>query len=92
MNLLKSDGTTATSVNSSLINFTAYPSNLDTGTKGYLESNYDLLAGSYPTTKNDLILIVNKSNQLESSVVEALGFDTKADEISFDDIIGYELN
>lgn len=91
MNMLKSDGTTATSVNSSLINFAAYPTNLDTANKGYLESNYDLLAGSYPKEMTDLILVVGNSNQLESSIVEALGLDAKAAEISFDDIIGHEL-
>lgn len=91
MNILKSDGTTATSVNSSLINFSAYPTNLNTESKGYIENNYDLLAGNYPAEMTDLILVVGNNNQLESSIVETLGLDAKADEISFDNIIGHKL-
>lgn len=91
MNLLKFDGDIATSINSSLINFSSYPTNLDDNSKGYIESNYDLLAGSYPKEMTDLILVVGKNNKVESSIIEALGFDPKVDEISFDNIIGYEL-
>lgn len=91
MNLFKFDGDIATSINSSLINFSSYPTNLDDNSKGYIESNYDLLAGSYPKEMTDLILVVGKNNKVESSIVEALGFDPKAAEISFNDIIGYGL-
>lgn len=91
MNLLKFNGDIATSINSSLINFSSYPTNLDDNSKGYIESNYDLLAGSYPKEMTDLILVVGKNNKVESSIVEALGFDPKAAEISFNDIIGYGL-
>ncbi|WP_346868308.1 MULTISPECIES: ABC transporter ATP-binding protein/permease [unclassified Clostridium] len=91
MNLLKSDGKTATPVNTSLINFSSYPNSLNLDTKGYLESNYDLLAGSYPKEKTDLILIVDSYNRLDNSMLEALGIDSKSDTVSFDDIINKEF-
>ncbi|WP_346929978.1 ABC transporter ATP-binding protein/permease [Clostridium sp.] len=91
MNLLKSDGKTATPVNTSLINFSSYPDSLNLDTKGYLESNYDLLAGSYPTEKTDLVLIVDSYNRLDNSMLEALGIDSESETVSFDDIINKEF-
>ncbi|WP_346938857.1 ABC transporter ATP-binding protein/permease [uncultured Clostridium sp.] len=91
MNLLKSDGKTATPVNTSLINFSSYPNSLNLDTKGYLESNYDLLAGSYPTEKTDLVLIVDSYNRLDNSMLEALGIDSESETVSFDDIINKEF-
>lgn len=91
MNLLKSDGKTATPVNTSLINFSSYPNSLNLDTKGYLESNYDLLAGSYPKEKTDLILIVDSYNRLDNSMLEALGIDSESETVSFDDIINKEF-
>ncbi|WP_346935458.1 ABC transporter ATP-binding protein/permease [Clostridium sp.] len=91
MNLLKSDGKTATPVNTSLINFSSYPNSLNLDTKGYLESNYDLLAGSYPKEKTDLVLIVDSYNRLDNSMLEALGIDSESDTVSFDDIISKEF-
>jgi putative ABC transport system permease protein len=91
MNLLKSDGEVATPVNTSLINFTSYPSSLNLDTKGYLESNYDLLAGAYPKDKTDLVLIVDKYNRLDTSMLEALGIDSESDTINFNDIINNEF-
>lgn len=91
MNLLKSDGKVATPVNTSLINFTSYPSNLNLNNKSYLESNYDLLAGAYPKDKTELVLIVDKYNRLNISMLEALGLDSKADTINFNDIVNKEF-
>jgi len=91
MNLLKSDGKTATPVNTSLINFSSYPNSLNLDTKGYLESNYDLLAGSYPKEKTDLILIVDSYNRLDNSMLEALGINSESDTVSFNDIINKEF-
>ncbi|WP_346962376.1 ABC transporter ATP-binding protein/permease [Clostridium sp.] len=91
MNLLKSDGKTATPVNTSLINFSSYPNSLNLDTKGYLESNYDLLAGSYPTEKTDLVLILDSYNRLDNSMLEALGIDSESETVSFDDIINKEF-
>lgn len=91
MNLLMSDGKTATPVSPAAINFTEYPSGANKEGKSYLETNYDLLAGSFPQNKNDLVLIVDNKNQLDTSIVKALGWDSQAKEINFNDIVGYEL-
>lgn len=91
MNLLKSDGKVATPIDTSLINFSAYPSGLGSDDSGYLKSNYDLLAGSYPKSKTDLVLIVDSYNRLDTSMLKALGFDADAKNIKFDDIINKEF-
>lgn len=91
MNLLKSDGDVATPIDTSLINFSAYPSGLGSDDSGYLKSNYDLLAGSYPKNKTDLVLIVDSYNRLDTSMLKALGLDSDAKNIKFDDIINKEF-
>jgi len=91
MNILKSDGEVATPVNTSTINFTSYPNKLGDGEEGYLESAYDLLAGEFPKTKEDLILVVDEYNQIDKFILETLGFDPEAEKIEYDDIIGNEF-
>ena len=91
MNLLKSDGNVATPINSSDLNLSSYPIKLDGNSEGYLESSYDLLSGSYPQTMNDLVLVVDEYNKLDTAVLDALGIDSTKEEISFDDIIGHEI-
>ena len=91
MNLLKSDGSVATPINASDLNLSSYPIKLDNNSEGYLETSYDLLAGSYPQTMNDLILVVDEYNKLDTAVLDALGIDSNKEEISFNDILGYEI-
>ncbi|WP_291626778.1 ABC transporter ATP-binding protein/permease [Clostridium sp.] len=91
MNFLKSDGSVATPINASDLNLSSYPIKLDNNSEGYLETSYDLLAGSYPQTMNDLILVVDEYNKLDTAVLDALGIDSNKEEISFNDIVGYEI-
>ena len=91
MNLLKSDGSVATPINASDLNLSSYPIKLDNNSEGYLETSYDLLAGNYPQTMNDLILVVDEYNKIDTSVLDALGIDSNKEAISFNDIIGYEI-
>ena len=91
MNLLKSDGEVATPINSANLNLSSYPINIDNTSNGYLETSYDLLAGSFPETMNDLILVVDEYNKIDSGVLNALGIDGNKEEINFNDIIGYEI-
>lgn len=91
MNILKSDGKTATTVNTASLNFASYPSK-PSGVKGsYLEDYYDLISGSFPTQMNDLVLIVDEYNRLNISALESLGIDFNADSIGFDQIVDHEL-
>ncbi len=97
-------------VNTTLTNYNYYannaslPYNIFHVLYGDLEQ-YDLLAGSLPTSENDLVLVVNKYNAVSFKILRALGFyntkDTETDvkdtslstnvkPISFDDVIGKE--
>lgn len=89
MNILKSDGNTATAVNAA--GFTSFPSKDGNDPGSYLEKYYDLLAGSFPSKDTDLVLILDKYNRLDVATVETLGLDYEADQISFDEIIGKEF-
>ena len=54
-------------------------------------NDYDVLKGSYPKNKNEVVLVVNASNEVNQNILNSLGFAGILDEnnkISFDDIIG----
>lgn len=91
MNLLKLEDGIVKSVSSQDINFSSYPVNLNEDEESYLEKNYGLLSGEYPKEMTDLVLVVNSFNQLDTTILEALGIDSSASEINFEDLIGYEL-
>ena len=70
----------------------SYPVNETGGAADYLEKNYDLLAGAYPTNETEVVLVINNSNKVESSLMKALGFNTEGVEsIKFADLIGTEF-
>ena len=70
----------------------SFPVPLTEGEPSMVEKNYDLLAGSYPTETTDLVLIVDKKNRVDVSLLEALGWDASAgDSIDFDDIVGKQF-
>ena len=53
-------------------------------------NDYDVLKGSYPKNKNEAVLVVNASNEVNQNILNSLGFAGILDEnnkISFDDII-----
>ena len=58
----------------------------------HLEQNYDLLAGDWPTSYRDAVVIVDEFNRINLSVLESLGFDIEGLEtIDFDALIGLEV-
>ena len=91
MNLLKSDGETATAVNTSNVGFTSYPSKLDETNGSYLEQYYDLLEGSYPKSMTDLVLIVDEYNRISTTALEPLGIEYEGDSLNLSDLVGHEL-
>lgn len=91
MNLLSSDGENVKTVNKSTISFSNYPSKLGDSTGGYLEQYYDLLEGSFPSSKTDLVLIVDEYNRVTDATLEALGIDSNVDSIQLSDLVGREL-
>jgi len=91
MNLLTKDKTgNAAVVSTSAAGFTAYPKSLVDDHASYLKSNYNLLAGKYPEEYTDLVLVVDSYNRLNVSILSALGMDTDAEQIAFEDILGKE--
>ena len=91
MNILRSDGKTAISVNAASINFSTFPTNPDKNRPGYLETGYDLLAGRYPSDPCDLVLVTDKYNKVDQSILESIGLSADVKNIPFGDILGREL-
>lgn len=92
MNVLRRDDAGAiSSINTSAVKFSAYPSDTGDGGSTYLEKNYDLLSGTYPSGEGDLILVVDQYNKIDSTILDALGLDGSAKEIGYDDIVGREF-
>ncbi|HAY98733.1 MAG TPA: sulfate ABC transporter ATP-binding protein [Mesotoga sp.] len=91
MNLVARFGDMAKTVDQTQVNFTAYPENRDPDTPGYLESNFDLVAGSLPVEPTDLLLIVGRNNRLSKEVLQAIGIDYERERIDFGDILGLEI-
>ena len=70
------------------ISFSALPKSLDENTpNAAMEAYYDILAGTLPQKKEDIVLIVDASNRVNTEILQLLGFDTM-DEIPFNEIIG----
>lgn len=74
------------------IGLSSYPKLLDADENGYLPKNYDLLAGEYPQSATDLVLVIDSKNRIDYNILKNLGFDTEDKEsIDFSDIVGTEL-
>ena len=55
----------------------------------YVNYEYDILAGSLPKKKEDLVLVIDKNNCINRSVLESLGMDVSdLTNIKFEDMIG----
>lgn len=61
------------------------------GDEEFIMSQYDLVAGTFPQNKNQVILVVDSYNQANVSVLLGLGFRSLQKEVSFDDIVGTKL-
>ena len=58
----------------------------------YLEQNYELLAGEYPDSPEDMVLVVGKDNTLDQTILKNLGFPIDGREsVKFADIVGTEF-
>lgn len=66
----------------------SYPETLTDGSESYLEKNYDILAGDYPSDKTDLVLVLDNQNRIDQSVLKNLGFDIESDSFNFEDLVG----
>ena len=71
---------------------TALPKVLDSAANHLLEENYDLLAGTYPQTPYDMVLVVDGGNRVNVDLLNALGFSTEGvEQLAFSAIVGKEL-
>lgn len=61
------------------------------GDEEFIMSQYDLVAGTFPQNKNQVILVVDSYNQANVSVLLGLGFRSSQKEVSFDNIVGTKL-
>ncbi|MBQ4522562.1 MAG: ATP-binding cassette domain-containing protein [Lachnospiraceae bacterium] len=88
--LMSSASSMSSMTSMSGIGLSSYPNSLHEG-ESYLEKNYELLAGEYPTQATDLILVIEPSNKINVNTMMALGFETEdVENIKFSDIVGTE--
>lgn len=89
-NLLSSDGTEVKDASSKVVNLSSLPD--DFGNKNsYLKKNYDLLAGSFPTSIYDVVLMVDKKNRIDKSLLDVLFINQDKDKVDFNEVLGKEL-
>lgn len=87
MNLLtQTDEGSIASVSNSSLGWSMLPGNSE-----FVQSSYDLLAGEYPDSFNEVVMLVDTYNQIDVRVTTALGIDPDTEELDFDDILGREL-
>lgn len=88
MNVLKKYNGKASKMNLTAAGFNIYPAKGETDYNSYFSSYYSLMAGSYPKSDRDLILVVDKYNELDKSMIKALGISTSSKNIDFDKFVG----
>lgn len=61
------------------------------GGEDFILTQYDLIAGSFPQDKTQVILVVDSYNQVNINVLKGLGFAESQKQIAFEDIVGVKL-
>ncbi len=90
MQSMSSSMTNMTSMNG--IGLTSYPETLGQSSVPYLEKNYDILEGAYPSDEKGLVLVVDNQNRVDYNILKNLGFSTdNVENVNFDKIVGVEL-
>lgn len=83
--------TSMTSTSSTNQYFLALPKNVNKDNEGFVERHYDILKGRLPETKEEMVLVVDASNNIDKTLVTYFGLDENEKKISFDDFIGKEF-
>lgn len=74
------------------IGVSTFPEDIQGEQSTYLEDNYDLLAGSYPESATDIILVTETDNTLNINSLLNLGFDVEDGEaIDFEEVLATEI-
>lgn len=70
----------------------SYPESLDNSNESYLQKNYDILSGNYPSDETQIVLVVDNKNRVDYKVLKNIGFDTDdVESLDFNDIVGTQL-
>ncbi len=70
----------------------SYPIQINKEEENYLVKNYELLSGNFPSSEQDLVLVVDNRNRINFETLKNLGFNTQdIESIKFADIIGTEF-
>ena len=89
INLLADVNGKKQSIFSSSINMSALPKNL--GKNTYIKDNYDLLAGKFSENKNEVVLVLDSKNRIDTTLLDALEIDSKVKKVSYNELIGKEF-
>jgi len=74
------------------VGLTSYPETLNGSSESYLEKNYDILTGDYPSGETELVLVVDNQNRVDYNILKNLGFAADGmKSIDFSKIVGTEL-
>lgn len=66
------------------------PSSMDNSISSVMDSNFEVIYGSLSSKKEDLTLLVDTKNRIDSTILKKLGYEGK-EEINFNDLIGKEF-
>ena len=76
-------------MNSVGINTSVFPKTLDSKQGTFLKDNYQLLAGSWPKSNNEVVLVLNNKNQANVNALKNLGISIKdGQKIDLNKIVG----
>ncbi len=90
LNVLSKVGETTKLLNADNM-FFPLPEQIDSSrTDTIIEDNFELIYGKMPENKEDLLLLIDTKNKLDSTIFEVLGY-TVEDTISFEEIVGKEF-
>ncbi|MGO4937099.1 ABC transporter ATP-binding protein/permease [Fundicoccus sp. Sow4_H7] len=74
------------------VGLNTFPTDSQGNETDFLQENYNLLAGEYPTEATDVVLILDSDNTTSVYGLTNLGFDVNVDDtLDFDEIIGTEI-
>lgn len=87
MNLLREvEEGVVTKVQTNQIGWSELPSNTE-----FILNNYDILEGTYPTNKNQLLLVVDSYNTIDIQFLTAIGIAESEGTLDFTELVGIEF-
>ena len=92
LNILRKDGSDIIPVNTQNMSFSSIPFSLGDDKNALMKEHYDVLSGTLPESKDDILLVIDTKNRINKTVMAELGYDTEnLESVNFSDIIGKEL-